>query len=437
VDLDSIRDRSGAMALSASTRGDVSDSRSDLARVKTLATVLLGCSVAIALLARAAAAYRPGFGYVAAWAEAAAVGGLADWFAVVALFRHPCGVPLPHTAIIASNKTRIADSFGAFIKDQFLLTDAIADKLRSVDFSALAAEWLADDRRTLGLSRFLLRLTPQALTAIEDTGLRAFVADGLMKQLRALPLAPFAAKLLSALVEDDRHQRIFDEVLTALNRLLNDEATLNELREKLRRELPTMFNLLRADAYLVRRFIGLVSTAIDEAKDDPKHPFRREFDHFVRDFIENLGSSREYADRAEQLKLDFLGRPETAELAEGLWQSVTSFLSQDRGERESLLEGHLTKFLAELGRKLATTPEVRAEINFGVVRVLQTFIDSNKAEIAGFVAGRIKSWDLAHMIDIIELNIGRDLQFIRLNGTLIGGLAGLGLYAGERAIGLQ
>ena len=221
-----------------------------------------------------------------------------------------------------------------------------------------------------------------------------------------------------------------------LNRMLNDEATLNAMREKFRRELPTMFNLLRADGYLVRRIIGLISTAIEEAKDDPNHPFRREFDRFVRDFIEKLCSSPEYAERTEQLKLDFLGCAEAAELAEGLWRSVISFLSQDAGDRQSMLERHLASFLTDLGRS-STAPEIRAEINFGMERVLQTFIESNKHEIARFVAEQIKSWDVAHMIDIVELNIGRDLQFIRLNGTLVGGLAGLALYVGERAMGLQ
>ena len=171
MELDLIGFRSGAMVLSPSAGEETCDSRSaDLARIKTLATALLGFSVVIAILARAAAPYHWSFGYVAAWAEASAVGGLADWYAVVALFRHPCGVPLPHTAIIASNRTRIADSFGAFVEDQFLSTEAIAHKLRSVDFSALAAEWLSEDRRSVGLARFLLRLTPQALAAIEETG---------------------------------------------------------------------------------------------------------------------------------------------------------------------------------------------------------------------------------------------------------------------------
>jgi len=426
------------MALSGSPSEETSDSRStDLASVKTLASVLLACSVVIAVLARAAASHHWSLGYVAAWAEASAVGGLADWYAVVALFRRPCGVPLPHTAIIASNRTRIADSFGAFIEDQFLSTEAIARKLRSVDFSALAAEWLADDRRSVGLSRFVLRLAPQALTSIEETGLRAFVAAGLIQQLRALQLAPFAAKLLAALVEDGSHQRVFEEALTVLNRLLNDEETLNAIREKIRRELPTMFNLLRADGYLVRRIVGLISTAIEEVKDNPNHPFRREFDRFVKNFIEKLGFSPQYAERAEYLKLEFLARPEAAELAEGLWRSVTSFLSEDAGDRDSILERHLAGFLADLGRKLATETEIRAEINYGMVKVLETFIESNKREIARFVTEQIKSWDVAHMIDIIELNIGRDLQFMRLNGTLVGGLAGLGLYVGERAMGLQ
>ena len=426
------------MPLSPSAGEETIDPRSaDLARIKTLATALLGCSVLIAILARAASSYHWSFGYIAAWAEASAVGGLADWYAVVALFRYPLGVPFPHTAIIASNRTRIADSFGAFVEDHFLSREAIAHKLRSVDLSALAAEWLADDRRSVGLSRFVLRLAPQALTAIEETGLRPFLAAGLMQQLRALQLAPFAGKLLAALVEDGRHQRVFEEALTVLNQLLNDEETLNAIREKIRRELPTMFNLLRADAYLVRRIVGLISTAIAEAKDDPTHPFRREFDRFVKDFVEKLGSSPEYAERAEQLKLDLLARPEAVELADGLWRSIASFLLQDAGDRQSILERHLAGFLADLGRKLATAPEIRAEINFGLERALQTFIVANKREIARFIAEQIKSWDIAHMINIIELNIGRDLQFIRLNGTLVGGFAGLGLYVGERAMGLQ
>src|SRR5208283_5309108 len=156
----------------------------------------------------------------------------------------------------ASNRTRIAESFGAFVHDQFLQPGPIGEKLRSVDFAALAAEWIADDQRSVAMSRFILKLAPQALKATEETGLKDFVAGRALAQLKALELAPFAAKLFAAAIEDGRHQRLFDETM------------LNAIREKIRHELPMVFKIIRADAYLVRRFVALTSQAIDEAKND-------------------------------------------------------------------------------------------------------------------------------------------------------------------------
>ena len=306
-----------------------------------------------------------------------------------------------------------------------------------MDFAALAADSLADDERSASLSRFALRLLPQALSAIEETGLRAFVAQRITQQLNEVELAPFAAKLISAFVDDQRHQRLFDEVLVGLHRLLNDERTHEAEREKMRRELPTLFNLFRADAYLVRRFVALVSAAIEEAKAKPDHPLRQEFDRFAREFVEKLGSSPEYAAKAEALKREFLARPEIRGLAEDFWQSVSGFLQKDAQSENSFLEVHLGRFLADLGRKLADEPKVRADINLGVVQVLQTFIQSHKRELAWFITDQIRSWDVDQMITIIELNIGRDLQYIRLNGTFIGGLAELALYSVEHALRLH
>jgi uncharacterized membrane-anchored protein YjiN (DUF445 family) len=275
------------------------------------------------------------------------------------------------------------------------------------------------------------------LSAIEETGLRAFIAQRITQQLNEVELAPFAAKLISAFVDDQRHQRLFDEVLVGLHRLLNDEKTHEAIREKMRRELPTLFNLFRADAYLVRRFVALVSAAIEEAKAKPDHPLRQEFDRFAREFVEKLGSSPEYAARAEALKREFLARPEFRGLAEDFWQSVSAFLQKDAQSENSFLEIHLGRFLADLGRKLADEPKVRADINLGVVQVVQTFIQLHKREAARFITDQIRSWDVDQMITIIELNIGRDLQYIRLNGTFIGGLAGLALYSVEHALRLH
>jgi uncharacterized membrane-anchored protein YjiN (DUF445 family) len=405
-----------------------------LTRIKLVATGLLAISAVIAVVAKLFEDRHWSLGYVAAWASAATVGGLADWYAVVALFKHPCGIPLPHTAIISSNRERIADSFGAFVEEQFLAPEPIEEKLREVDFAALASDWLADERRSASLSRFLLRLLPQALSAVEETGLRSFFTQRVVERLEALEVAPFAAKFLTALVEDERHQRIFDGILTGLNRFLEDEQTLNAIRDKVRSELPSLFRLFRADAYLVHRLVVLISNFIEEARNDQDHALRREFDQFVKAFIENLNSSPEYADRAEALKRELLARPEVSTIADELWQSITSFMENDARAPNSILETQLNRFLADIGTKLAGEPEVRADINRGMMMVLRTFVQNQKREITKFIGNQIKSWDMRQMTLIIELNIGADLQYIRLNGSLIGGLAGLGLYAGEQAL---
>ena len=177
-------------------------------------------------------------------------------------------------------------------------------------------------------------MLPQALSAVEETGLRAFVARAAADQMNDLEVAPLAAKLLSALVDDQRHQRLFDEALVGMHRLLNDKTTREVIREKMRRELPTLFNLFRADAYLVRRFVSLVSASVEEAKADANHPLRVEFDRFARDFIEKLGSSPEYAAKAEALKREFLGRAEVKSFAEDLWLSVAAFLQDEAKDEE-------------------------------------------------------------------------------------------------------
>jgi uncharacterized membrane-anchored protein YjiN (DUF445 family) len=402
-------------------------------RVKFVATALLSASMFIAIVARAGGSRHWALPYVAAWAEAATVGGLADWYAIVALFRHPLGVPLPHTAVIAANRGRIAEAFGAFVRDHLLKPEPIAAKLRSVDFAALAADWISEEGRSTALSRFALRLLPGTLAAVEETGLRSFVGDRMLAHLRALDVAPFAAKLLSTLIDDEKHQKLFEELLAGLRCLLNDERMLETIREKIRKELPLTFSLLRADAYLVRRLLALASAAIDEATAIPEHPFRRDFDRFAKDFAEKLGASPEYARKANELKLELLSNPEVADLAGSLWRSVVEFLKDDARGGDSILERHLALFLREVGRELAREPRIRAGLNLGVEKLVQAFVEGNKREIARFVTEQINAWDVDVLLRLIELNIGRDLQFIRLNGTLVGGLAGLALYTAERA----
>ena len=399
-----------------------------LNRTKALATGALVLSTATFLTARAFQPRWPWLGYIAATAEAATIGGLADWYAVVALFKRPLGLPIPHTAIIPENQGRIAENLGRFIEQNFLDEATVRAKLNEIDFAAQVADWLSDRGRADGLARFVARLTPQALEAIGRSGVRDFVAQRIVSEIEKVQVAPLAAGLLAAFVEDGRHQRLFDELTRIVGRFLEDEDALAAMRERIRAELPSLFNLFKADAYLLNKIIGAASTLLDEARDEPDHPIRREFDDALRGFIRRLRSSKLYARRAEEMKRDFLARPEVRRMAGDMWDSARAFLETDVRAENSIIQQHLASMFMEVGRHLAADPGVRADMNQGFVTALSAFIEAQKSGVSGFIAEQVNRWDLRQLVQVIELNVGRDLQFIRFNGMIIGGLAGLAIY---------
>ncbi|MBA3446280.1 MAG: DUF445 domain-containing protein [Pseudaminobacter sp.] len=402
-----------------------------LRHTKLLATGALALCVAVFAVAKFFEARWPWLGFVAAFAEAATIGGLADWYAVVALFKRPLGLPIPHTAIIPENQNRIADNLGRFIEVNFLAPGPVGEKLNEVDFAALVADWLSDGRRAADLSRFVGRLVPRALAAVEQSGLRGFVAQRMLEQIEKAPVASLAADILSSFTADRRHQKLFDELMKILGKFLSDDDALAVMREKIREELPSLFNLFRADAYLLKKIVASAGSLLDEVRADPDHPMRDEFDRFVVNFIDRLRSSKDYAKRAEKLKRDFLARPELQELAQEMWDGMRRFIEQDAKSPNSRIREHLANMLVEIGRQLAADPRIRADMNQGFVVALASFVESQKSGVSGFIAEQVKRWDLSQLTRLIEMNIGRDLQYIRFNGMLIGGLAGLALHVAE------
>ncbi|AZO54281.1 MULTISPECIES: DUF445 domain-containing protein [unclassified Mesorhizobium] len=404
---------------------------SALRRTKFVATAALALCVLVFVLAKSFQTSYPWLGFVAAFAEAATIGGLADWYAVVALFKRPLGLPIPHTAIIPENQDRIADNLGRFIEVNFLAPEPVREKLAEVDFSALVADWLADAERAAGLSRFVVRLVPRTLAAVEQSGLRGFVTSRMLDQIEKVPLAPLAAELLSALTDDRRHQKLFDEFIKVIGRFLNDGQALATMRDKIREELPSLFNLFRADAYLLKKIVASAGSLLDEVRADPDHPMRAEFDRFAQSFVDRLRTSKQYAKRAEKMKRDFLARPEVRALAGDMWESLSLFIDQDAKAPNSLVREHLANMFVEVGRHLAGDAQIRADMNQGFVVALASFVESQKSGVSKFIADQVKRWDLAQLTRLIEMNIGRDLQYIRFNGMIIGGLAGIVLYTIE------
>jgi uncharacterized membrane-anchored protein YjiN (DUF445 family) len=403
----------------------------ELRRVKALATLVLAGTLLLFAAAKTLLHVHPVFGFVAAFAEAATIGGLADWYAVVALFRRPLGLPIPHTAIIQSNQARIADKLGEFIEVHFLEDAPVEAKLRHVDFASFIADWLRDRKRSDDLARFVLRLLPEAVTATESSGLMTFITRRITTQLQGIDLAPLAAGTLRAFVAEGRHQGLLDDILRVVHQSLIEPETMAVIRDKIRAELPTLLKLYRADKFLVNRIVASATKFFEQVRNDPQHPFRGEFDSMLLSFVDRLGTDRAIADRIDGLKRDLLARPELGDLARNIWSNTRSFIERSASGESHVLQQHLAGMFIKAGEALAADPELRAEINQGFVTVLRSFIADQKSGVSSFISDQVKAWDMGQLIALIEINIGKDLQYIRFNGSLIGGLAGLALYSIE------
>ena len=410
--------------------GDIARA-AELRRVKALATLVLVACVVVLVAAKAMDRVHPAFGFVAAFAEAATIGGLADWYAVVALFRRPLGLPIPHTAMIQHNQHRIADKLGEFIEVHFLSPAPVEAKLREVDFATFISDWLRDPKKSADLARFILRLLPEALDAAESSGLKSFFTRRIITQLQTVDLAPLAAGTLQGFIAEGRHKGMLDDLLQSIHESLNKPETLELIREKIRDELPTLLKLYRADKFLLKKVAASATSFFDEVRTDPAHPFRDEFDRILLTLADKLANEQAYAERLDGLKRDLLARPELAALTRDIWANVKAFIDRNAKGESNVLQHHLMNLFVEVGTQLATDPEMRGEINKGIVTVLRSFIAEQKSGVSRFIADQVKSWDMNQLIKLIEINIGKDLQYIRFNGTLIGGLAGLALHTAE------
>ena len=408
----------------------------ELRRVKALATLVLAGTLALFVTAKALLHVHPAFGFIAAFAEAATIGGLADWYAVVALFRRPLGLPIPHTAIIQSNQQRIADKLGEFIEVHFLEAAPVEAKLRQVDFGSFIADWLRDRKRSDDLARFALRLLPEAFAATETSGLMTFITRRITSQLQAIDLAPLAAGTLRAFVVEGRHQSLLDDLMRIVHDTLTRADTMAMIREKVRKQLPTLLKLYRTDKFLVNKIVASATAFFEEVRNDPNHPFRGEFDRTVLAFVDRLGTDPAYAGRIDGLKRDLLARPELSELARNIWSNTRSFIERSASGETQVLQHHLGRMFVAAGEVLAGDAELRSEINKGLVTVLTSFIADQKNGVSSFISDQVKAWNMGQLISLIEINIGKDLQYIRFNGSLIGGLAGLALYSAESLLRL-
>ena len=411
------------------SRPDDATRQAALDAMKWRATGLLGLAAVVFVTASAFEAQFPWLGYVRATAEASLVGGLADWFAVTALFRHPLGIPIPHTAIVATRKERIGRILGNFVQNHFLSREVIAANLRAVRPAERAARWLSDPVNARRIARQVAGGLAKALEALPDDEVQALVHRVVSARLRATRVAPALGKTLALVLGDNRQEELLNVTVR-----LAAEAVLNNrklIRDRVRAETPWWVPPV-VDDKIYQKIIDAVERLLRDMVMDPAHPLRKAFDNAIHDFIERLQHAPDVIARAEAMKEEWLADSSVAELSAKLWETIRSAVLTYATSGESDAPGPLDRGLSEFGTALLANPALLAEIDDLLIDLAGSVVEKYRHEIGDLIAQTVASWDPEATSQRFELAVGRDLQFVRINGTLVGGLVGLGIYAVSR-----
>jgi uncharacterized membrane-anchored protein YjiN (DUF445 family) len=400
----------------------------NLDRMKRRATGLLVLMGVVFVVARVLEAQHPWVGYIRATAEASMVGGVADWFAITALFRHPLNIPIPHTAIIPNRKDRIGRSLGNFVQNNFLSPEVLAEKLHAAQISQRAAEWLSQPENARKTAQHTGAILQSAGKVIRDEDVHALLDRTVVEPLRQIPIAPVLAKGLALLTIDDRHQQLLDRVIQGLLRLVAENEAL--IREKIGEESPWWVPKM-VDDRIHQKVLGGIERTLYEVGDDPDHQLRHQFDELLDEWINQLQSSPEVIARAEAIKEQVLDPETTGRLAASLWQELKEVLGRQTAADESA-PGAVARGLSALGSAALQDEALLEKIDGWVMGAVLRVVEQHRHEVGQLIAQTVSSWDPEETSRRIELLVGRDLQFIRINGTLVGGLVGLLIYTATR-----
>ncbi|HCA84475.1 MAG TPA: DUF445 domain-containing protein [Streptomyces sp.] len=410
------------------------EKRRGVRRMKSIATgmlVLVAVVYALAAWAHAAGA-GAWAGYVAAAAEAGMVGALADWFAVTALFRRPMGLPIPHTAIIPTKKDVFGRSLGDFVGENFLSAAVVRSRLRAVGIGSRLGSWLAEpanaDRVTAELSTALRG----ALTVLRDADVQAVVGEAITRRAETQEVAPGLGAMLEKVVADDGHRKIVDLVCVRAHDwlVLHGDSVMGAVTGGAPGWTPRFVDRKVGDR-VYRELLRFVT----EMRDMPGHPARGAVDRFLTDFASDLRTDPDTRLRVERLKTEVLGRDEVQDLIASAWNAVRRMVVAAAEDEHSELRVRARAGLLSLGARMASDARLRAKVDGWLEDAAVHVVTTYRDEITSLITETVAGWDADHTSKKIEANIGRDLQFIRINGTVVGALAGLLIHTVSRALG--
>jgi uncharacterized membrane-anchored protein YjiN (DUF445 family) len=399
-----------------------------LRRMRWVAGGLLVAMALLYLAARALMHVHPAVGFVRAFAEAAMVGGLADWFAVTALFRHPLGLPIPHTAIIPRNKDRIAGTLASFLRDNFLTPGVVARRMRRLDVAGAAGRWLANPQRASGrIGTGASRLAADVLESLDQERLGGMVKGAIGQRLRAIDVAPLAGQAVGAAMVNGRHKPLLDgmirwaaKILTANEHLI--QAMVHERSGKLMR-------WTGLDETVANKIIDGLYKLIGDMAEDPHHPLRAKAEEGLAALADGLQHDETMRARVEAFKGEMLENPAFTRWIDGMWETSRAALLRAARDPERVTAGKLGEALKQFGETIQHDRRLANTINRFARRTAVGAAADYGDAIVRLVSDTIRGWDAQTVTGRLENAVGRDLQYIRINGTLVGGLVGVAIHA--------
>lgn len=410
------------------------EKRRGVRRMKTTASGLLLLVALVYVLAtwakNAGVGGWPGF--VAAAAEAGMVGALADWFAVTALFKRPLGLPIPHTAIIPSKKDQLGASLGAFVGENFLSGDVVRGRIHALGVGGRLGAWLAEPDHADQVTAELSTALRGALTVLRDSDVQAVVGEAITRRANAAEIAPGLGKMLEKIVADGGHRRVVDLICLRAHDwlVLHGDSVMDAVQGGAPGWTPRF-----VDKRVGERVYKELLRFVTEVRDMPGHPARASIDTFLTDFAADLQTDSDTRARVERLKTEILGRAEVQEVIASAWASVRTMIIAAAEDEQSELRLRARASLLTFGARLATDGRMQAKLEGWLEDAAAHVVTRYRTEITSLISDTVASWDADQTSKKIEAHIGRDLQFIRINGTVVGALAGLLIYTVSQAFG--
>jgi uncharacterized membrane-anchored protein YjiN (DUF445 family) len=394
--------------------------------MKLFATSLLIFMAVVYTISRIFEHRLPWLVLVIAFTEAGMVGALADWFAVVALFRHPLNLPIPKTAIIPRNKERIGNALAHFMRENFLARDVLERKIGSVDLTGFASAWIAKEENAMRLANGLGSYIPAVIEKLEERDVHTLVRNEMKGWLKDLNGAPLFAAALKPLVDGGLHEEMYVAVVRAIERLF--EENREKLREVTKGQMPRYIPDF-IDERIADLVVGKLEEGLVKIGEDPGNELKTRLGEALKRFVHNLEHSPDFAGRVEELKTEFLDHPRVNQYAATLWGDIRRTLVENLGRPDSGSRRQIAGVIQELGAAVTKDEAVKEKINKWLRVWAVNVLTGNRDLIVSFISDTVRKWDPGETSRRIELHVGADLQWIRINGTLIGGLAGLLIYA--------